>query len=1133
MLGLLAPQASWSADRAVELQRFERKIRPLLVKRCSKCHSGPKPKAGLNLVDTRLLLTGGRSGPAIVPGNPTGSLLVQAIRRDGKNRMPPGGPLDSGDVLELVTWIKNGAVVPVAEGAGKREPGGVITDDDRQWWSFRPLDPGVVPVVPGDVWSRSSIDRYILSRLHEEKLAPSTAATRRAWIRRVTFDLWGLPPTPAAVGAFEADTDPGAFARVVDRLLASPRYGERWARHWLDVVRYADTNGGGFDYVYPTAWRYRDYVVRALNLDLPYDTFLVEQLAGDLLPGTDDELRAVERKLATGMLTLAPKGLGMQDKELMAMDVVDDQIDVLGRSLMGLTLACARCHDHKFDPVLTADYYALAGIFRSTVSLSDLAKNPSYWPEQSLQRTSDRLAGEQHDARTKATATAISKIVSVANRRLVVDCRKRLDEYLLVASAMHHTRGNRGAVAHWPFDGPSGKIVAATSGPSGMLANTSGKSGGVVPTRIDDGQVGRALRFGTGKIVEIDGKALKPIVLGRTNDFSVGVWLRAPGGYKPATADSIVAANYKSMAMWFIALRPGTYNGVYFRHYNGAATVDIKPSSNLLPVLTDGKWHHLAVTSDRDAMGILYVDGKQAGQTSIAAVSTTADYGEPVSMKLGASTNGFAGDLDDVAIWDRVLGPEEVTRLFDLGQRADSPQDVATVERQRPRKQGALSVEKLLKSHRLVPSLARGLSREILAAAGKPGAVLYELAREIPSDVQQVRSQVDLDSPKLASRLDGKQTPLVPGPDAEAFYPAQERKELATLKDRAARLASVTIARPVKAMVAFDSKKPSDLRVHVAGDNRRLGEVVSRGFPRVLLGKDQPAVKIPQAASGRLELARWLTRTDHPLTARVMVNRVWQWHFGEGLVRTPDNFGQLGEEPSHPGLLDHLARTFTTDGWSLKRLHTRILLSAVYRQASASREGPMEVDADNRLLWRMSRRRLEAEAFRDAMLAVSGGLDSQMYGTLQSWKPKEFSVDDGNRETANFKTRRRSLYLPVVRTTLHQMMELFDVGDPNSVTSRRANTTVPHQALFLLNNPFVKQRSQGLAASVLAWSDDEAQQVQRAWWLVLSRPPSSSEMARARQFLASARQPGLSSGNQAWTSLAWALFSLNEMLYVD
>ncbi len=1136
MLGLLAPQASWSADRAAELQRFERKIRPLLVKRCSKCHSGPRPKAGLNLVDVGLLMDGGRSGPVIVPGNPTGSLLVQAIRRRGKKRMPPDAPLESGEVLELVSWIKNGAVLPVAGGAGvagKREPGGEITDDDRQWWSFRPLDLGVVPVVPGDRWSRSAIDRYILSRLHEEQLAPSGPATRRAWIRRATFDLWGLPPTPEAVRAFEADSDPGAFARVVDRLLASPRYGERWARHWLDVVRYADTNGGGFDYVYPTAWRYRDYVVRALNLDIPYNSFLVEQLAGDLLPETDDETRAIERKLATGMLALAPKGLGMQDKELMAMDVVDDQIDVLGRSLMGLTLACARCHDHKFDPVLTADYYALAGIFRSTVSLSDLTKNPSYWPEQTLQRRSVRLASEQHDARVKATSTAISKIVTVANGRLVADARKRLDEYLLVAAVMHHTQGDRGAVAHWPLDGLAGNSVAATTGPPGILANTSGKKGAELPARIDDGRVGRALRFGAGKIVEIDAKALKPIALGKTGDFSVGVWLRAPNGYKPASADSIVAANYKSEAIWFIALRPGAYNGVYLRHYNGSAAVDIKPSANLLPLLTDGKWHHLAVTSDRDAMGILYVDGKQAGRTSIAAVSTTADYGTPVSMKLGASTNRFAGDLDDVAIWDRVLDPAEITRLFDLGNRDDSPRDVAAIERQRPRKEGAPSVAQLLKSHRLVPSLVRGLSREILAAAGRPAAALHALAREIPESVAQVRSRVDLNSPELTRRLDGKQTPLVPDSDAEAFYPAGEQQELAKLKADAARLAAVTFDKPVRAMVAFDSKKPADLRVHVAGDNRRLGEVVSRGFPRVLLHKDRPAVKIPPQASGRLELARWLTRADHPLTVRVMVNRVWQWHFGEGLVRTPDNFGQLGEEPSHPRLLDHLAATFIRDGWSLKRLHRRIMLSAVYLQRSAPREGPMQVDAGNRLLWRMSRRRLEAEPFRDAMLAVSGGLDSRMYGTLQSWKPKDFSVDDANKETANFKTLRRSLYLPVVRTTLHQMMELFDVGDPNSITSRRVNTTVPHQALFMLNNPFVQQRSQGLAHRVMAWSDDEVQQVERAWWLVLSRPPSTSEMSRARGFLAAARQPAGASSRQAWISLAWALFSLNEMLYVD
>ncbi|MEE3283489.1 MAG: DUF1549 domain-containing protein, partial [Planctomycetota bacterium] len=498
-----------AADRAAELQRFEAKIRPLLVSRCGKCHSGLKPKAGLDLSRVTGLMNGGRSGPVVVPGNPTGSLLMQAIRRQGKGRMPPDAPLDGAQILELVTWIKNGAVVPGAGDNGTRETGNTITSDDRDWWSFRSLAPGQVPSVPGDRWSRTPIDRYVLARLAQEKLAPSPDADRRTWIRRATFDLWGLPPTPEAVRAFEADHAPGAFARVVDRLLASPRYGERWARHWLDIVRYADTNGGGFDYVYPNAWRYRDYVVRAFNRDTPYDRFLVEQIAGDLLKPSKEDQREVDRLLATGMLTLAPKGLGEQDKELMAMDVVDDQIDVLGRSLMGLTLACARCHDHKFDPVLTSDYYALAGIFRSTVSVRDMNKNPSYWPEQTLEAPSVSRARKRHAEQTKAVAAAISKITTAANKRLIDDARKRLPEYLLAAAAIYHTRGDRPAVAHWAFDEPSGTIVSATPGPGGRLVNLSAKMGDPVPSRIDDGRIGRALRFATGQVVEIDRSQLK------------------------------------------------------------------------------------------------------------------------------------------------------------------------------------------------------------------------------------------------------------------------------------------------------------------------------------------------------------------------------------------------------------------------------------------------------------------------------------------------------------------------------------------------------------------------------------------------------------------------------------------------
>ena len=1133
LLGLIVQSSVEAAERSAELRRFEGKIRPLLVTRCGKCHSGPKPKGGLDLSRVDGLMGGGRSGPIVVPGNPTGSLLMQVIRRRGKGRMPPDAPLEESQILELVTWVKNGAVVPGADDKGTRKTGSTITGDDRDWWSFRSLDPGRVPVIPGDRWSRTPIDRYILARLTEEKLAPSPEASRRTWIRRATFDLWGLPPTPEAVKAFEADHAPGAFSRVVDRLLASPRYGERWSRHWLDVVRYADTNGGGFDYVYPNAWRYRDYVVRAFNRDTPYDRFLLEQLAGDLLEPSQDDQREVDRLLATGMLTLAPKGLGTQDKEQMAMDVVDDQIDVLGRSLMGLTLACARCHDHKFDPVLTSDYYALAGIFRSTVSVQDMDKNPSYWPERSLEAPSISRARKRHAEETKQVAAAMSKIVTAGNKRVIDDARKRLPEYLLAAAAIYHTRGDRAAVAHWPFDAATGKTVVATVGPGGRLANVSSQAPGKVPTRVEDGQIGRALRFGRGRVVEADAKALQPLAFAKSGDFSVSTWIRAPQGYTPKTADSVIAATFKSEAMWFIALRPGPYNGVYLRHYSGTSSVDIKPSSDQLPLLVDGKWHHLVVTSDRDADGIMYLDGRVVGRTPIKAVSSIADFGVPVALQLGASTNGFAGDLDDVAIWDRVIDAAEVTRLFQQGTMDGVPLDVAAVERKRSRKKATVPVEELLKRHRLVPSIARRLSRELVAAAGRKTSVLHPLTSELPPDVDQVKARVDLDSPVLVKRLSAKDGPIVPGTDAQAFYLPEVRKQLVALQARSRQLAAVVFPKLNSAMIAFDDKKPVDLRVHVAGDNRRLGDVVPRGFPVVLLDPDQSEEKIAAGTSGRLELARWLTRPEHPLTARVMVNRIWGWHFGEGLVRTPDNFGQLGEEPTHPHLLDHLAGTFVRDGWSLKRLHRRIMLSSVYRQASNSRESAQVVDADNRFLWRMSRRRLEAEPFRDAMLAVSGVMDSQMFGTFQTWKPKVFSVDDANNETANFRTRRRSLYMPVVRTTLHEMMELFDVGDPNSITSRRSNTTVAHQALFLLNNEFVQERARGLADRVRAVSGDQGRQIEQAWWLVLSRPPTPAETSRASAFLAASRKTPGGDSRKAWTSLAAALFSLNEFLFID
>ena len=432
------------ASDSVAIDHFELKIRPLLVQQCGDCHGTDEPESGLTLTTVDGLLKGGESGPVIEPGNPTASRLVQALRYTGRIKMPPDGKLADRAIVELVQWIKTGATMPQPrKQPSPRKPksrGPLFTDEEKSFWAFRPIGDPAPPQVRRVDWPSTDLDRFVLARLEASGLTPNPRASRRTLIRRATFDLLGLPPTPDEVDAFVNDVSPNAFDKIVDRLLASPHYGERWGRHWLDVARYADSNGGGFDYVYPTAYQYRDYVVAAMNRDLPYDQFLTEQLAGDLLPAGQDTAAYFERLKATGFLTLAPKGLGMQDKFQMELDVVDDQLDVLGRTVMGLTLACARCHDHKFDPIPTQDYYSLAGIFKSTVTLTDTDKNPSYWPESPLELPDVTRARLQYEQRWAANQKAVAlQRKKAAAEPLSEDAKKQLDKLEAEAEAIAKT----------------------------------------------------------------------------------------------------------------------------------------------------------------------------------------------------------------------------------------------------------------------------------------------------------------------------------------------------------------------------------------------------------------------------------------------------------------------------------------------------------------------------------------------------------------------------------------------------------------------------------------------------------------------------------------------------------------------
>ncbi|MBM84135.1 MAG: hypothetical protein CMJ78_26575 [Planctomycetaceae bacterium] len=1074
---------------------FERKVRPLLVEKCGDCHGADDPDGKLTLISVAGILKGGKSGGLLVPGKPEQSRLIQAVRYTSKPKMPPDEKLPPDEVAILEKWVRDGAALPGNIRLARANKSGdfQISDEDRRWWSFQPIGRFDPPAIENKGRVRTPIDRFVLRKLEEHELTLSADADRRTLIRRVTFDLTGLPPTPDEVHAFVNDSHPAAYERLVDRLLASPSYGIRWGRHWLDLARYADTNGGGFDYVYPNAWRYRDYVVNAFNAGMPYDQFLIEQLAGDLLPVVDDAEQHAARLTATGLLTLAPKGLGMQDKEQMILDVVDDQIDLLGRSLIGLTLSCARCHDHKFDPISTEDYYALAGIFRSTSSLSNTDKNPSYWPESPLELPSVTVARKKYQARKTANQKAIAEEKKKANAVLIAAAKNRESDYIEAAKKIRAAVSQQTAIGHWAFDEKYGDKVVASTGLDGALSNANNAKG-PKPKRVE-GRLGGALRFdGQREIVEVSAEGMN---FGKSTDFTLSLWLRAAKGYSPKTADTILQVNYPA-ALWFVALRPGSYNGFYLRHYDGKRAVDIKPNSNRLPTLTDNHWHHVLFTSDRSGQGTIYLDGKVAGTVPIATISSAAEFDNAKKFTIGASNNQFRGELDDVAIWSRVLSQVEIQRIF------NQQQNVTQIEAPFRDKAAGFTYQDAVKQG-LVPSILRGFVDLTAKASGDP----------------------------LAKLIAGKKTsPYVVDSKTEQFYSDEVKQRLRELAATAQQIEQTRVPDPVLAMIARDQNKVADLRVHIAGDRKNLGNVVSRGFPQIVGDVANLPVKLSRGnaqKSGRLELARWLTSPDHPLTARVFVNHRWKWHFGHGLVQTPDNFGRLGEKPSHPELLDWLARRLVENGWSVKDLHRQLLLSSTYRQCSVVADSrASHVDSGNRLLWRMNRRRLEGEALRDAMLSVSGQLDLQMAGTVNTWRAKMFSVDDGNRETANYDTRRRSVYLPVVRgAALHEMLQLFDFGDPNSISAHRDTTTVAPQALFMLNSPFVIEQAQHLATRLLRHDDiDVESRICLAYQITLSRLPTDVEKDRAAQFI-NPTEPN------DWRLFCQMLLCLNEFAYVE
>jgi hypothetical protein len=810
ILGLPIAPARGADPSPEGVEFFERKVRPVLVKNCYECHAAQakKIRGGL-LLDTRAgLLKGGANGAAIVPGEPEKSLLIRAVRHIDNDLKMPKEKLADSEIHDLVAWVKMGAPDPRTGAVATKR---LDLDRAREFWSFKPVRK---PPVPGhDTDAGNEVDRFILAKLREKGLTPAPPADKRTLIRRATYDLTGLPPTPEDIDEFLKDESPQAFEKVVNRLLASRAYGERWGRHWLDVVRYSDTAGDNSDYPIPQMHRYRDWVIDAFNRDMPYDEFIRQQIAGDLLPATGEADR-YQKTIATGYIATAKRFGSYEDARYPWYLTYEDTIDNLGRTFLGLTINCCRCHDHKFDPLSQEDYYALYGFFSST---------------------------------------------------------------------------------RYPRPG-----------------------------------------------IELD-----------------------------------------KVQRDFFPLAPS----------------------------------------------------------------------------------------DEVAKFEK----ERKAKQKEFDDRVEK----ATADR--------MAAEKAL------------LEAEKIEDEKERKATVAELSRRVDALKQKVKAE-QKESEKFANK---------PVPFETAYAVAEGKTE--------------------------GKKKVGNACVQIKGDPERLGPEVPRRFPTVLGGQRLPSA---ETGSGRPQLAEWIADAKNPLTARVMVNRIWHYHFGKGIVPTPSNFGTLGLPPTHPELLDYLVARFVEGGWSVKAMHRLIMNSRTYQQSSADDAVNLKIDASNEYLWRFDRRRLDAESIRDTLLAVGGNLDRTPGGAHPFPPMAKWDFTQHNPFKAVYETNKRSVYVMQQRFQRHPFFALFDGADTNASTDRRTTSTTPLQALFLMNDPFVHAQAKRFAARVWGEAQDDPARIDRAYLLLFGRHPLREETGAAIEYLADvgdrlkAASPDERSA-KAWESLSRALFLSNEFVYLD
>jgi hypothetical protein len=1130
--------ADQPAFDAATLEFVEREVRPLLVERCFKCHGNvEQPKGGLKLIDRAAVLTGGDSGPAAVPGKPAESYLVETIGYRDSVQMPPDGKLSEAQIATLTKWVALGLPWPAsstdAAMAAKTDTAGYqISEEQRRFWAFQPVKVLPPAAVEDAAWPKSDLDRYILARLEQAQLRHAPTADRRTLIRRATFDLTGLPPTPAEVQAFLADESPDAFAKVIDRLLASPAYGERWGRHWLDVARYTDCGdardlGTQTPVNFDGIWRYRDWVVQAMNRDLSYDRFIIDQIAGDLVePATPDRLN-VAGTVATGFLAVGPWGNGDADKEKMLTDIVDDQINVTSRAFLGLTVACARCHDHKFDPIPTADYYSLAGIFYSSHIIPDVGPKTggAAMLRVPLLTATELAARESGRGRLAELKSQVAALVEQDYQKQAQGLVGQTARYLMAAwdyQSADQGAANRSIDQFVATRGLDSRLLGQWIGYLGLgdprllaqsVANAHDIAGfrawyvaeGIGDPVFQVNATDHPVRYLTWDIPP-HSAAMHPSPTG-----SVAVAWRSPIAGAVRIRGRVVDGdrNGGDGVGWAVVRRRGhasesLVSGVI---ENGgaqdlASLPDPRPLENVDVRPGDALW---LVVSPRTGYGY---------DTTVVELEVSEMITDGRSWSLARDVVGDSSDSAGSNPHPDALGNPGVWEFIDLAAIADAGRRVqlhSLLARWFEAFDGpGLPTDKRAAAE----TLSAEIERSLLAAAGTPSA--DEPMAKWYAELTSVSGPFRPADVVTDERLTEEARPRV----------AEMRGQMAALEKQLAEPIPIANGTQDGGVSQTIYEGLHDARIQVRGSYARLGETVPRRFPRILAGENQTPVT---EGSGRLQLAHWLASPENPLTARVMVNRIWQHHFGEGIVRSASNFGKLGEAPTNPELLDYLADRFVKLGWSIKALHREIMLSATYQQSSIGDADAAAKDPDNRLLGRANRWRLESEAIRDNLLAVAGRLDPTL----------------GGPSTRDFGAPRRTLYLMTIRSDRSGFGPLFDAADPLMSVESRITSTVAPQSLFLMNNDFVVAQAGALAERVLAESEaapaagdsqpdasalDRAR-VGRLYQLLYAREVTDSEVEVARQLLAARR--AVSDEHAAWSAYCQVLLCANEFIYID